>query len=469
MRERPRVCIIGAGASGIATCKILAEHLIPFDCFERSDRIGGMWAFTDAPGATSAYRSLHINTSRDKMQFSDFPMTGYPTFPHHDQVLEYFNAYADRFGLRTRITFNIAVEHCHRRGDGTWDVRLSTGETRQYDALCVANGHHWDPQWPEPSFPGEFDGQIVHSHYYIDPTMPADCIGKRVVVVGMGNSALDIACELGHRNIADRVFLSVRRGYYIVPKYIGSRTLDHEDPHPSEDPPFWQRLVPRWLYRLWRRRRIEAAIGRPEDYGLPKPDHKLGQTHPTISSEILIRIGSGDVIPKPVIRELRGDRVLFADGSEEKADVIFCCTGYRITFPFFDEDFVSAPGNEIALYKRIMHPRFHNLFFVALVQPLCAIMPIAEQQAKWIAACLSGRYMLPDQAEIDNDTQAQYEAMKRWYVASPRHTIQIDCAGYCSDLRRELRRGVKRAARIGRTVRRPRPTDAPVPDREAAE
>jgi cation diffusion facilitator CzcD-associated flavoprotein CzcO len=442
----PRVCIIGAGSSGIATCKVFADHGIDFDCFEASDRIGGMWAYRNSLGGTSAYRSLHINTSRRQLVYSDFPIAeDTPVFPHHSQVIDYFNSYVDHFGLRERITFECAVEQCARNGDGRWRVTLANGETRDYDALCVANGHHWDPRWPDPPFPGEFHGEVMHSHHYAHPTDPVDCIDKNVVIVGMGNSALDIACELGLKGHARQVYLSVRRGYYIVPKYIGSETLDADDPHPSEEPPLGYWLVPTWIKRRLRQRRIEAVIGRPEDYGLPKPDYPYGATHPTISNEILIRIGSGDVLPKPNIQELQGDRIAFADGSSVAAEVLIYATGYNISFPFLDPALVSAPNNELPLFKRVVHPEYDNLFFIGLIQPLCATMPIAELQSQWIAELLTGGYALPTKAELEAATRGFHRAMKARYLESPRHTIQIDCTEYAHDLRKEMKAGRRRA------------------------
>ena len=156
----PKTCVIGAGSSGIAAAKALHERGIPFDCFEKSDRIGGNWVFGNRNGMSSAYRSLHINTSRERMEYSDFPMPkSYPDFPHHTQIAKYFDDYVDHFGFRDRIRFETGVEHVARRDDGVFEVELENGETHLYDAVIVANGHHWDARWPEPAFPGEFSGR----------------------------------------------------------------------------------------------------------------------------------------------------------------------------------------------------------------------------------------------------------------------------------------------------------------------
>src|SRR2546421_6384374 len=222
MSTLPYACVIGAGSSGIAAAKALHERGIPFDCFEKSDRVGGNWVFGNRNGMSSAYRSLHINTSRERMEYSDFPMPkSYPDFPHHTEIAEYFENYVDHFGLRDRIVFETGVEHAARGRDGVWTITLDSGEQRLYDALLVANGHHWDPRWPEPPFPGRFDGEQLHAHYYVDN---ADFADKNVLVVGIGNSAMDIAVESSF--VAHRTLLSSRRGAWVLPKYLFGRPLD---------------------------------------------------------------------------------------------------------------------------------------------------------------------------------------------------------------------------------------------------
>lgn len=432
----PRACVIGAGASGITAAKALLEAGIPFDCFEMSDRVGGNWVFGNANGVSSAYRELYINTSRERMEYSDFPMPRhYPDFPHHSQIAEYFDAYVDHFGLREHITFRTRVEQVRPLENGGYEVTLDGGQRLAYDCVLVANGHHWDPRWPEPPFPGSFDGVEMHAHHYTDSEALRD---KRVVILGMGNSAMDIAVESSY--VAERTILAARRGAHVLPKYLFGKPADQLAMSPR---------IP-WFVRAGVLRAIVRVVqGRMEDYGLPAPDHKLGEAHPTISGRILDRIAHGTIHPKPNITELQGRSVRFEDGSVEQADVIVYCTGYRVSFPFFDPEFISAPDNDLPLFRRVFHPERHDVFFIGLLQPLGAVMPLAEAQGRWVADYLRGRYHLPPRAELLADMERERRAMFRRYVSSKRHTMQVDFDDYLLELDRERRAGADRARAAG--------------------
>jgi cation diffusion facilitator CzcD-associated flavoprotein CzcO len=441
MTQLPTACIIGAGSSGIAAAKALHERGIPFDCIEKSDRVGGNWVFGNKNEMSAAYKSLHINTSRERMEYSDFPMPkSYPDFPHHSHIAEYFDAYVDHFGFRDKIMFDTGVEHAEREADGTWTVKLDTGETRRYDALLVANGHHWDPRWPEPPYPGadDFQGEQMHAHHYVDNEPFRD---KNVVVLGIGNSAMDIATESSF--VAKSTYLASRRGAYILPKYMFGRPLDQigVNKHTGKVPFAWRRTILETMYKV--------GVGKVEDYGLPKPDHRIGEAHPTISADFLNRIAHGEMEWKPNIAALEGDSVRFEDGSLAKADIVVYCTGYKVTFPFFDEGLISAPENDLPLYRRVFHPEIDNVFFVGLLQPLGAIMPLAEGQGKWIAAYLRGEYALPSPAELRADIEKERAEMFKRYVASKRHTMQVDFDNYLYDLGKELGKGAQRARANG--------------------
>ena len=433
-----RVCIIGAGSSGIAACQVLHARGIPFDCFEKGSGVGGNWRYGNDNGMSSAYRSLHINTSKRIMEYATFPMPDdYPDFPSHRQIADYFDAYVDHFGFRDQIHFNTEVVSVHKGTEPfpfTWRVTLDSGEERDYRAVMVANGHHWDPRYPEPPFPGEFHGETVHAHDY---RTPEGYEGTRVLVLGFGNSAMDIAVELSR--IADRTFLSVRRGFHVIPKYLKGKPLD------TLSNPISRRL-PFTVTRRSFEKLIEKSWGRPEDYGLPKPDHRLGEAHPTVSSEILSRLGHGDITVKPNIERLEGDSVRFTDGSVERVDRIIWCTGYKISFPFLDEDVVSTENNEVRLYKRVVPPDQPGLYFIGLIQPLGAIMPIAELQSEWVADLLEGKAELPDRDRMIASIERDDRRMKKRYVASKRHTIQVDFYPYLRELQRERRRRARDAA-----------------------
>ncbi|MGA2163907.1 MAG: NAD(P)-binding domain-containing protein [Solirubrobacteraceae bacterium] len=441
----PRACIVGAGSSGITAAKALADRGISFDCFEASDKVGGNWVFGNRNGMSSSYSTLHINTSRERMEYADYPMPGsYPDFPRHDQIARYFDDYVEHFGLRERITFNTSVEHARPCEDGGWEVTISGKgaaergkEVHRYDALLVANGHHWSPRWPEPPIPGSFDGEQIHAHEYKEPSQLA---GKRVVVVGMGNSAMDIAVDASYH--ARSTTLVARRGVHVVPKYILGRPLD-AGVKPSRIPFTWLLRGMQVVTRL--------TVGPMERYGLPRPDHRLGQAHPTVSSRILDRLAHGAIAVKPEIAELDGDRVRYADGSEGQADLIVYCTGYKISFPFLDERLVSAPENRLVLYKRVFSPEQQGLYFIGFVQPWGAIMPIAELQSRLVAEHLWGDYALPSPAQMRRDMEAMMRRQGRRYQASKRHTIQVDFSNYVVELDDERRAGVERARAQGFT------------------
>jgi dimethylaniline monooxygenase (N-oxide forming) len=432
-----QVCIIGAGSSGIAAAKIMHEQGIPFDCFEKGSGIGGNWRYRNDNNMSSAYKSLHINTSRDKMAYSDFPMPkNYPDFPHHSQILAYFEAYVDHFKFRDKITFQTEVIDVSPNEDGTYDITLksSNGIRRShYGAVIVANGHHWYPICPE--FPGEFWGKSMHSHHYKTPEGIED---MNVLVMGMGNSGCDIACEVSR--FAQQTFLSTRRGAHIIPKYIFGLPMDIYLPYLDQ--------LPIWLQRHIYNLALFLARGPLSSYDIPIPKHQILEEHPTISSDLLTRVGHGKIKMKPNLKELVGDRIRFEDGTEEQVDILIYATGYKIVFPFFNATFIDFQDNEILLYKRVIHPNHPNLYFLGLVQPWGAIMPLAELQSQWVAALLTGQVGLPNKTMMEHSIQKEQNIVKKRYITSKRHTIQVDFQPYAKELKKEIQVGRKYPQRV---------------------
>jgi len=434
-----KVCVIGAGSSGITGCQVLNARGIPFDCFEKGSQVGGNWRFENDNEMSSAYRSLHINTSRGLMAYKTYPMPDdYPDYPNHFQIARYFDDYVDRFGLREKIRFRTEVKSVVP-AEGEWEVTVAGAdggeETHRYRAVLVANGHHWDPRWPEPPFPGaeEFEGEQMHVHHYREPEVLR---GKRVLVLGIGNSATDIAVEASR--IAEKTFLAMRRGAYVMPKYLNGKPTD-------EAASKLLTLMPLPVQRFVLARMLGLSAGEMTSYGLPKPDHKLLEAHPTVSAELLSRLGHGDIAVKPNIDRFAGGRtVRFVDGSEEEIDLVVYCTGYRITFPFFDESVVSAADNRLPLYRRVASVEHPGLYFIGFIQPLGAIMPLAEAQSEWVADLLGGRGTLPSPAEMRAEIAKSEAKMRKRYVASKRHTIQVDFQPYLREINRERKRASQR-------------------------
>ncbi len=430
-----KVCVLGAGSSGIVAAKTLEEHGIPFDCFEKGSGIGGNWRYRNDNGQSAAYASLHINTSKTRMAYSDYPMPeDFPDYPHHSQILRYFEDYVDHFGIRPHIRFNTAVESV-RPEDGGWRVTTTGADrgSRRYAAVLVCNGHHWDPKMPD--FEGTFYGRTLHAHEYETPKGMED---KNVLIIGIGNSGVDIACESSR--VSKRTFLSTRRSAHVVPKYVWGMPIDHlTSPAGSRLPMALQSFFLTTVLRL--------ARGPQTSFGLPEPDHGLLQAHPTISADLLNLIGHGRIRVKPDVKRLAGDAVRFADGSEEKIDVIVYATGYKVSFPFLDSDVVDSADNEIRLYRYVVHPELAGLYFIGLVQPLGAIMPLAEAQSQWVAKLLAGECALPDRQAMAAAYDKDREAMRQRYVKSTRHTIQVDFFPYMDQLRKEIRSGRKLAGR----------------------
>lgn len=425
------VCIVGAGSSGVTCAKALKEKGIAFDCFEIGSDIGGMWRYENDNGMSSAYRSLHIDTSRMNLGYADFPIPDrYPDFLSHYEVLEYLEAYADRFGIRSHIRFNTRVDKVEPLGDGSWRVALADGTQRRYRAVIVANGHLWDPRLPQ--FDGEFGGEQLHSHYYrsAEPYQ-----GKNVLVVGIGNSAVDIAVDVCKS--AKRTFLSTRRSAWIMPKYIMGHPTDRWSAFFSRRlhlPTRATRTLVRWLAYL--------VTGDQSRVGIPKPAHPIWREHATLSQELIPYCGHGWIRIKPNIRRLEHDHVAFEDGTREPVDVIIHATGYKSSFPFLDRGVFAVDDGKVDLYRRIVPPARPGLFMAGLVQPIGPTIPLVEIQGKWIAAVLANDIALPDPQRMHAEIRAHHDYVSRRFVGSARYTLEVDFRKYARQMFNDIRRGV---------------------------
>jgi cation diffusion facilitator CzcD-associated flavoprotein CzcO len=425
-----RICVIGAGPCGLTTLKnLLATGLKNVVCYDESRTIAGTWVFDENPDRTSVYESTHIISSKSLSGFEDYPMPAdYPDFPSHQQMRAYFEDYATQFRLRPSIRLQTRVEQAALRDDGRWSIRLASPDGSSdeiFDHLIICSGHLREPD--VPSYPGTFSGETLHSRTFKRAEPFRD---KRVLVVGGGNSACDLAVDISR--VASRTCLSMRRGYYIVPKIMFGRPVDV----------LYARLRGRsWLPRSLIRRLMtglaRVGIGPWEKYGLPEPQGRLFEMHPTLNTNVLSALRDGTVLTRTGIERFDGQSIHFRDGRVEAFDTVVWATGFHISFPFLDAAIVDWDTTRPPpLYLKMMHRRLANLFFIGLFQPIGCIWRLADHQAKIAALQIAGRLQRP--ADIGARIERENRSPHWQFDEAARHAVEVDYHDFRRELIREL-------------------------------
>ncbi len=369
-----KLLIIGAGPCGLGVAKALKESGISYDHTEADDEVGGNWYH-------GVYDTVHIISSRKTTEYADFPMpTDYPDFPSRRQMSDYYKIYADEFGLRENIEFNSKIVMCRPLANETWEVEFENGEQRVYKGVIVCSGHHWDKRFPD--YQGEFSGEFIHSKDYKNPEQLE---GKRVLVIGGGNSACDVVSEAAR--VGAEAHLSLRRGYWFLPKTMFGKPS-------AESPAIY---LPLFLQRFILKLMLRVVVGKYEDYGLPHPDHKLFEHHPTVSSEILHYLKHGRITPHKDIEKFDDKTVYFVDGTQTEVDLVVCATGFYVSFPFLPEGLVPVKnGNLAQLYGGSMLPDHKNLYVFGTQQIRYGVGPLITPAAKLLAKFIK----LQDEMEL---------------------------------------------------------------------
>lgn len=361
-----RHIVIGAGPVGLAMAAALKHRGIPFDLIDAAPGVGGNWLH-------GVYRNAHIVSSKKATEYTDYPMPDdFPDFPSADQMLSYLTDFAKDRGLYANAEFNKQVVHAVPDGAGHWTVKFADGEERTYKGVIVCNGHHWDKQYP--TFRGTFTGEMLHSKDYV---APHQFEGKRVLVIGGGNSGVDMAVDAGR--FGKSCDISLQSGYWYLPKTFLGR--------PLTDLPIWG--LPIFLQRAILKTIVAISIGDYSRYGLQPPKHKIFERHPAFGTDLLNAIRLGRVKPRPAIDHVDGENVTFVDGTTGAYDMIVAATGFKTTFPFLPEGMVEVKNNVVQVYGGAFPPGVRGLYLVGWAQARNGfgrlITPLAELYARMIA------------------------------------------------------------------------------------
>ncbi|WP_041320525.1 flavin-containing monooxygenase [Hyphomicrobium denitrificans] len=361
-----RHLVIGAGPIGLAMGAALKRRGIPFDIVDVGSGVGGNWLH-------GVYRSAHIVSSRKATEYADYPMPEYfPDFPSADQMLAYLTAFAEDRGLLPHCEFNKKVSSVVSEDASHWTVTFADGETRTYKGVVVCNGHHWDKRYPE--LRGTFTGEILHSKDYRDVSQVE---GKRVLVIGGGNSGVDMACDAGR--FGKSCDISLKSGYWYLPKTFLGR--------PLTDVPIWG--LPIFMQRAILRTIVKLSIGDYRRYGLQRPNHKLFDRHPAFGTDLLGAIRLGRVKPHPAIDHVDGKTVTFVDGSTGTYDLIIAATGFYTSFPFLPDGLIKVKDNVVQVYGGAFPAGIRGLYIVGWAQARNGfgrlITPLSDLYARLIA------------------------------------------------------------------------------------
>jgi dimethylaniline monooxygenase (N-oxide forming) len=423
--DEQKICVIGAGMSGLAAVDAFARAGFRVTCYEAGSAVGGMWRYDNDSGRSAAYASLEANTSKRRMQYPSFPQPeSAPAFPHHSDMLAYLEAYAEANDLARHVRFRAVVDSAEPVDCG-WNVTVAGERPRHFDWLVVATGHYWQPIVPQLS--GAFTGETMHVREYRTPQRFA---GKRVIVVGGAQSALDIAAEIS--SVAASVTLACDRVHHLLPRCAFGRPLDERDTAAAL-------LVPLPVVRLVIHAITRLGRSTPRRGELPPPGHPLFQTRwPVIvSPTVEAALKEQAFACRPRVTDLDGDTVRFADGSETLADSVVFATGYEIGFPFLPTDLGRGDGWEFPLYRRIVSPHARRLAFIGVVEAGPGMFEIVERQSQWLAQFISGHLWTPTRDEMWKAIDAGERRSRRQFSSTGAHTIMCNRHAYLRALERD--------------------------------
>jgi amino acid transporter len=414
-----RYCLVGGGPSSMVMARALVKEGVPFDWYEKHGEFGGIW---DMDNPTSPmYESAHFISSKYTSGFYGLPMPqDFPDYPTWRQIRDYIRIFARTYGLYEHITFNTEVTDARLLEGDRWEVTTSAGVTREYDGLICAPGVTWHPSQPRLAGQDGFAGEIRHSVTFRDSMEFRE---RRVLIVGAGNSGVDIACDAAAQ--ASQAFLSVRRGYRFVPKHIGGLPTDAVLGGLFEAPRVMS--LSGNVNEL-----IDAVVGDLTRLGLPAPDHDALASHPIMNTQVLHHLAHGDLIAKPDIDHLTETGVVFSDGSTEEIDFILMATGYEYRIPFINPDLLTWKSGHPQLYLNVYSREVDSLYVLGFIEFADAAYKRFDEMAQLVAMDIRAR-----ETGIHREELLALKARDRPdlsggidYIDSPRHANYVESHAY---------------------------------------
>lgn len=447
-KTKQRVAVIGAGAAGLSSARHLLEHGQEVRIFEKGSKIGGLWVYDNDNGLSAAYMSLHINSEPRVTHYRNYPFPkGTPLFPSHREIVSYLEGFARDAGLQELIRFNshVAAVEPLGAGDG-WRLRLEDGTEEFFDSVVIATGHQGVPR--HPGFAATFEGEYLHSHSYRRPEPFAD---KRVLVVGVGNSGLDIAADVC--TFAAKTYVAARSPVLIMPRILfgvpSARVIG------ALNRPFLPWIAQRFILRTISR----AVHGPMEQWGFRTPKTR---THPASNATFMAHVAYRKIDVRPGVESVTGRAVRFTDGSQVTVDAIIAATGYEIDLPFLSPEVSPVAGHRVDLYRKVVHPEWPGLYFIGFFNVSGgANISMMDVQSEWMAALVAGEVEQPDKSTMRRRVKEDHLVVDRRYPGSARYGLELDPRLYRRQIALELKQGRK----VGAHTRSEDPGTAPTASR----
>lgn len=423
--SQKRVCVIGAGLSGLAATKELVEAGVEVECYDMMPILGGAFAHYTWKGG-------QLTSSTISTWYSDFPVEDRQRFMTWREFVDYLGRYVDHFGFRERLNFNCKVEQVEELDEG-WRIRFrranySNGHEFHPEALEVveevfeehfthlimATGLHHVPKIPPIAGLEGFGGELMHSSEYRDASLYA---GKRVVVVGGGESGSDIAAQVSA--VAAEAYVSLRTAPgTLFPKWIQGNTPDIRDDRLTYNlPRTFEPVILRGHRRFY-----SIQTETPELFEWAR-DSNYGNKRCSFNSNACKSFGIPEAIVhhgaslRPAIESIEGSLVRFEDGSCAEVDIIIFATGFEIRFPMLDEALVAKLDCINTLWKNAVHPEIgEKLMIIGYARPhQINLITTSELQARMAALVISGARELPSTEAMRATIAADRAFMQRHY------------------------------------------------------